>query len=100
MTLNPTNPHRPLLLKIQLNSLPSLFESPTSNMVGALLDGHHLKLGLLCEKIPKRLRSIKDRRTLRKNPSLMSIERVRTRGTTITKGKFGKGKDPKKRGTP
>ena len=100
MTLNPTNPDRPLLLKIQLSSLPSLFESPTSNMVGALLDGQHLKLGLLCEKIPKRLRSIKDRRTLRKNPTLMPMERVRTRGTTITKGKFGKGKDPKKRGTP
>ena len=74
-TLNPKNPDRPLVLKIRLSCFPTLFKCHPSNMVGALLNRHHLKLGLLCKIIPKSFCSVENRRTLREN-SQFNVDRT------------------------
>ena len=74
-TLNPKNPDRPLVLKIRLSGFPTLFKCHPSNMVGALLNRHHLKLGLLCKIIPKSFCSVENRRTLREN-SQFNVDRT------------------------
>ena len=96
LTLNPTNPDKLLVLKIRLSGFPTLFKRHPSNTTGALLNRHHLKLGLLCKKIPKSLCSVQDRRTLRENTQFNVDRTSKNAWDNHHEGKAEGNKGPKK----